>query len=54
MSKKFKIGGEWSIPADANMYQTCDSYIPYWTVEIWAASSPATGNITVDVIKLED
>jgi len=54
MSKKFKIGGEWEIPASTNMYQTCDSYIPYWAVEIWADASPTTGDITIDVIKVED
>lgn len=54
MSKKFKVGGEWSIPADTNAYQTCDSYIPYWAIEVWAGTSPTTGSLTVDVIKVEE
>ena len=54
MSHKFKIGGEWEIPADTDMYQTCDSYIPYWTLEVWADTAPTSGSLTVDVMKVED
>jgi len=53
MSKKFKIGGEWGIPADTNIFQTCDSFIPYWAIEVWAGTAPTTGNLTVDVMKVE-
>jgi len=53
MSNKFLIGGEWGIPADTNMYQTCDSFIPYWAIEVWAGTAPTSGNITIDVLKTE-
>lgn len=53
MSNKFLIGGEWTIPANTNIYQTCDSFIPYWAIEIWAATAPTSGSITVDVMKVE-
>jgi len=54
MSHKFKIGGEWPIEANTDMYQTCDSYIPYWSIEVWADESPTSGGLTVDVLKVEE
>lgn len=54
MSNKFKIGGEWSIPANDNMYQTCDSFVPYWAIEVWAETAPTSGSITVDIIRVEE
>lgn len=52
MSNSFAIGGEWSIPASTDMYQTCDSYIPYWRIEVWASAAPTSGTLTVDILKI--
>ena len=46
-SNYFLIGSEWAVPANTNIYATCDSYIPYWRVVATCASAPTSGSLTV-------
>jgi len=49
-SNHFDIGAAWPVSANTNIYQTCDSYIPYWRVVATCASSPTTGGLTIIVL----
>ena len=49
-SNPFLIGSSWPATANTNLYQTCDSYIPYWRVIATCASAPTSGGLTVIVL----
>lgn len=49
-SNPFDIGTSWPVTANTNIYQTCDSYIPYWRLVATCATAPTTGTLTVFVI----
>ena len=52
-SNPFDIGGEWSVAANTNQLQTCDSYIPFWRIIASCSVAPTSGTLTVFVLGVE-
>ena len=49
-SNPFDIGSTWDVEANSNIFQSCDTYIPYWRVIVSCATAPTTGDLTVIVL----
>ena len=50
-SNKFNIGSSFNVAANADTYQTCDSYFPYMRLVAQCGSAPTTGDLTVFLIQ---
>jgi len=49
-SNVFNIGSSWDVSASTNLFQTCDSYIPYWRIVAQCSTVPTSGTLTVIIL----
>jgi len=49
-SSNFNVGDSWEVSANTNIYQSCDTYFPYWRMVATCDTAPTTGDITVHVL----
>ena len=49
-TNSFMVGEAWDVTAGTNVYQTCDSYIPYYRAVATCSVAPASGTMTLIVL----
>lgn len=51
-SNSFNIGSSWEVAASTNIYQTCDTYVPYWRIIATCSVAPSSGTLTVTIFEV--
>ena len=49
-SNNFNIGSSFDASATTNLFQTCDTYFPYWRVVATCGTAPTAGDLTIHVL----
>ena len=52
-SNPFLISDEFEVPATTNILAKCDTYVPYWWIDVTYGTAPTTGDLSVHMMGVE-